>query len=127
MAKIGNFVGGHDIVIYQGAWLDTTIRKYRGGVPVAIIPFAGKMLSAKVSQAAADPINIDGVEIATRTAQQFTSVDPLPKGYDYYIVSAMYVAACRAVGVSTDHLLTIDGTVVDDNGRVIGCTGFNRN
>lgn len=127
MGKIGSFVGNHDVVVYAGAQLDTTIRKYRGGTPVATIPFAGKMLSAKVSQDAAEPICIDGVEIPTRTSQQFTAVDPLPEGYDYYIVSAMYVAACRAIGMPTDRLLTIDGTVVDDDGKVVGCTGFNRN
>ena len=121
------FVGGHDINVIKGATFDPTIRKFRGGEKVLTIPFAGQMLSTKVEQVEAEPVIINGVEIPTKTPQVFTAVDPIPEDVDFAIVSAMFVAAVKATGGDTSKLLTMDGTVVDDDGRVIGVTGLNRN
>lgn len=125
--NIKAFVGGHDVVVYTGAELDPTVRKYKGGTPVLTIPFSGRILNAKARQDAAEAIEIDGISIPTKTPQIWDSVDPIPEDCDYCVVSAMYVAACKALGMPTDKLLTIDGTVVSDDGRILGCVGFNRN
>lgn len=127
--KIMSFVGGHEVNVIAGAEFDPAIRKYRGGSVVAVIPFSGRMLSAKAEQKLADPVVFDGVEIPTNTPQEWTSVDELPstEECDLCIVSAMYVAACKALGRDTSRLLTMANTVVDEAGRVVGVTGFNRN
>ena len=43
-----------------------------------------------------------------------------PESGTYYIVSRI---ACEAMPERSD-LLMVDGTVRDENGRIIGCTGF---
>ena len=45
---------------------------------------------------------------------------PEPAEGTYYIVSRI---ACEAMPERSD-LLMVDGTVRDENGRIIGCTGF---
>ncbi len=118
-----NCVGCHDVVIFAECEYDAKIRKYRGGEIVKIIPYSGKMLSAQVSQD--DAPFIDGVP--TKTPQLFHFVDEVPDDGNYYIVSAMYVAACKALKRDTSRLLTIGGTVVDDKGRTVGAAWLNRN
>ena len=127
--KILSYVGGHSINIYVDCVYDEKIRKCRGGKKIVEIPFSGKMLSAKVSQERAEDLEYQGVVIETMTPQIFVDVDPVPdeSECDYCIVSAMYVAACKAHGYDTSRLLTIGMPVVDDDDRVIGCCGFNRN
>lgn len=127
--KILSYIGGHSVNVYANCEFDPSVRKYRGGQVVATIPFSGKMLSAKARQEEAEPVTINGVEIPTQTPQIWDSVDPIPdeSEADYCIVSAMYASACKALGMNTSRLLTMGGTVVDENGRVCGTIGFNRN
>ena len=126
---IKSFVGGHSLSIYAGCEYDAEIRKYRGGKKIAEIPYSGKMLSAKIQQKPADNIEYQGIGIPTMTPQVFEAVDPIPpkEECDYCIVSAMYVAACKSLGIDTDRLVTIGAPVVDEENRVIGCVGLNRN
>ena len=126
---IKSYVGGHDINVYSGCTFDPKVRKYRGGELAAVIPYAGNMLSAKFSPAKKEIISVGNAEIILKSPQEFTDVDPLPAGNsdDLYVVSALYVAACKALGKDTSRLLTIGDTVVDDMNRVIGCVDFNRN
>lgn len=127
--KIKNFVGGHALNIYADCEYDPLIRKYRGGHKIAEIPFSGKMLSAKIRQEIAETIEFDGVLIQTYTPQIFEDVDLIPpeKECDFCIVSAMYVAACKSLGIDTKRLLTIGAPVVDEDNRVIGTCALNRN
>ena len=88
------------------------------------------MLNVQIQQDSAQPLLYDGYEIQTMSAQRFVSVDPLPptEECDYCIVSALYVAACKSLGIDTSRLLTISSTpVVDDNGSPIGTCSLNRN
>ena len=126
---IKSYVGGHEIRVFTGCIFDPSVRKYRGGELLTVIPYSGKMLSAVLDQQNAEPIYVNGVEIPTKTPQSFTAVDPVPNESesDYCIVSSMYVAACKSLGVDTSRLLTIGEPVVDDNNHVIGCINFNRN
>jgi hypothetical protein len=56
----------------------------------------------------------------------FLSHDPLPKGYDIYVVSNLFRSAVKELGGSTDDLATVDGVVYDDptNTRPCGCLGL---
>ena len=128
--RIVSCVGGHPVNVFTGAEFDPTIRKFRGGEISATIPYAGFMLSAKAEQVDDEPIVEEGVEIPTKSPQKWTAVDPLPENDDgntMYIVSAMYVAACKELGLPTNMLLTVGQTVVDETGRVVGCVNLNRN
>lgn len=128
--RIVSTVGNHNINIIAGAEFDPAIRKFRGGHKIAEIPFSGVMLSAKAEQVDGEPLIVDGVAIPTKSPQKWTAVDPLPENDDgetLYVVSAMYVAACKELGLPTDKLLTIGQTVVDETGRVCGCVNLNRN
>lgn len=126
---IKSFVGGHSLRIFTDCLYDESIRKYRSGRLVAEIPYSGRMLSAKVKQDSAEPIKFNGVLIPVKTPQFFESVDPIPDKdeCDYCIVSAMYVTACKSLGIDTSRLLTIGEPVVDENGVVIGTISLNKN
>ncbi len=126
--KVKSFVGGHDILVFTGCSFDPALRKYTGGRLIATIPYCGRMLSAKTAQEDGE-MNINGTVVPVKSKQVFVYADPVPPAdeCDYCIVSAMYVAACRSLGMDTSRLLTIGDTVADDEGRVIGCINFNRN
>ena len=126
---IKSFVGGHEIKIFENCVFDPKIRKYTGGSVKMVIPHSGKMLSAKVSQSEAEPIEFDGGVIPTLTPQVFTDVDSIPceSECDYCVVSAMYVAACKSLGIDTSRLLTIGSPVANESGQVIGAINLNRN
>lgn len=126
---IKSFVGGHSLRIFTDCVYDERIRKYRGGSLAAEIPYSGRMLSAKIKQENAEPISFDGILIPVKTPQIFEAVDPIPDTdeCDYCIVSAMYVAACKALGIDTSRLLTIGDLVADEEGSVIGAICLNKN
>lgn len=128
--KILSYVGGHDVVIYRDAEYDPSIRKYRGGTPVATIPYSGRMLSAySLLQTELEPLQWENICIPLRCALVWQSVDPIPapSECDYALVSAMYVSACKELGLDTSRLLTIGGVVVDEKERAIGAMWLNRN
>lgn len=128
--KILSYVGGHDIVIYGGAVYDPAIRRYRGGKPIATIPYSGRMLSAyALPQTELEPLVYGDALIPQRSALVWQSTDPVPDAAecDFALVSAMYVAACKELGVDTSRLLTVGGAVVDERERTVGTAWLNRN
>ena len=127
MKNIVNCVGGHDLAIYTNSAYDPAIRKYRGGELLCVIPYSGSMLSAKLADTDADPVRFGDAMIATKVST-VVDADPIPSDDDtFFVVSALYVAACKQLGRDTSHLLTIGGTVVGDDGKVIGTAWLNRN
>ena len=56
----------------------------------------------------------------------YTNVSELPEGYDIYIVSFMYLDACRTLGRDISKLRTSYGAIYDKatNRTVIGCKGL---
>jgi hypothetical protein len=54
----------------------------------------------------------------------FSEVDLLPHGYDLYIVSNLYRAACVELGLDTSSLATVNGVVYSNEGdmKPCGCT-----
>lgn len=127
--KVKSFVGGHDIIVYTGCEYSEKYRKYVGGELLTVIPYSGRMLSAVVKTPDTEKINLNGVEIPVNGPQKFIDIDPIPSPdeCDYCVVSAMYVAACKALGIDTSRLLTIGGPVVNESGQVIGTNLFNKN
>lgn len=70
-------------------------------------------------------LEIEGKGIALKKTT-YPSVGELPDGYDYYIVSALYVSACKGLGKDTSKLLTIGNPLfeVSPEGQVtrpVGC------
>ncbi len=126
MAKIINCMGGHEVNIIQGAVYNDSIRKYVGGQQVLSIPFSGTMLSANIVEEQTAAIDVDGINIPTVT-KRCISVDQIPNTEDYFIVSVMYVNACKELKLDTSHLLTVGNSVVDEKGKVIGVIGLCRN
>jgi hypothetical protein len=56
-------------------------------------------------------------------AVTFTGYDPLPEGYDLYIISNFYRSAVKELGGDTSKLGTVNGVVYADatNPRPCGC------
>lgn len=126
---IKSFVGGHSLCIYADCEYDESVRKYRGGRKIAEIPYSGRMLSAEIHQDAAAPLEYCDVMIPTKTPQIFCTADPIPpkEECDLCVVSALYVTACKVLGLDTSRLLTIGTPVVDEHNRTIGTCFLNRN
>jgi len=121
----------HLINIYgaDSTQFDASIRKLlvlEGAQPSQTIQPSGTLLNAKQSEVIADAV--DGIPCMAFT---FTHADALPIGEydDYYVVSALYVSACKALGLPTNQLLTVRGTVYKSAAepKPIGCLGFYRN
>ena len=134
MSRIMNLTP-HTINIIDGAEFDPSIRKYKGGWILVSIPSSG-MVSAKQENLFAENYNLSFTEYITVNgkvvgivdAPKWESVDPLPEGADYYIVSNIYVSACKELGIPTDNLLTPGNMVVEEDGRTVrGATCLIRN
>lgn len=129
MKQIVNYTP-HTVNLIAGAKFDPAIRKYRGGETILTIPSTGMVSAKSADQTELEPILVNGVEISTISAPKWVSVDPLPEAEEgtLFIVSSLYVAACKKLGIPTDNLLTIGNAVVaDDNRTVFGCTCLVRN
>ena len=106
----------------EGASFDPSIRKYvvRGeATVVASIPNSGAVLSAIIETAEMEPIN--GIPVY---GKKIVDVDPLPEGYDIYIVSALYASTMRQLGGDTTRLYTVADPVYSEDGRILGCRGI---
>lgn len=129
-ANIRAYVGGHDITVFAGAQYDPATRKYKGGTPIAVIPYSGRMLTAYPKpRRALPPLDWNGAVVPLYAEAQWEAVDPLPglDECDYAIVSTLYAAACRSLGLDTSRLLTVGGAVADPEGRTIGAAWLNKN
>lgn len=123
MAKIYNGTP-HAINIVTGAVFKAEIRKYvipegKEVTVVASIPSDG-VLSAKIDTV--ELPEIDGIPVFGKA---IVGCDPLPEGYDLYVVSALYASAVRAQGGDTSKLYTVADPVYTEDGRtVLGCRGI---
>ena len=114
----------HEIVIFRKE--DTfsdgrKLYKKENAKPVCVLPLEGT-LDAKIKYES--DREVAGV---TLFSPKVENIDPLPKGDDYLVVSALFVNACKLLGRPVDRLLTVSQPVYDspDNPRPIGCIGFN--
>jgi len=116
----------HQINIFQCDQCDQTDPRklivLDGESPIYTIP-AGKNLNAlkgnKPAPSGKFPFPVMGAVV-------FEGYDPLPKGYDIYIVSNLYRSAVAELGGDTSRLATVNGVVYQDsdNPRPCGCLGL---
>lgn len=122
----------HNITVVGGKIIYVSaIRKYiatKDTVVLTTIPPSGILLNAQMSDVKVDTIEVDGIEIETITTA-VTSVDELPEGEDFVLVSALYVSARQSLGLNTSRCLTI-GTPVyqsEDKPFPMGVMALRRN
>ena len=109
----------HAINVVEGSTFNASIRKYVGGNVVLSIPSNG-MLNAKIN--AVDLPAIDGIPCFDKS---FTGVDPLPEGFDIYIVSALYASAAARNNVNMSKVYTVaDPVYTEDGNSFLGCRGI---
>ncbi|MBD2201639.1 hypothetical protein H6G33_09800 [Calothrix sp. FACHB-1219] len=91
-------------------------------VPIKII-LAGTNLNAQTGNLPAPSLDTD---IPLYGGVTFTSHDPLPEGYDIYIVSNLFRSAVKELGGDTSRLATVFGTVYasEEDMRPCGCLGL---
>ena len=79
-----------------------------GATPIYTLP-KGTPVNCKTANAPTP--SIENCPVPVVGAVQFTSYDPLPEGYDIYIVSNLYRSAVQALGGDTSKLATVTDTV----------------
>ena len=79
-----------------------------GATPIYTLP-KGTPVNCKTANAPQP--SIENCPVPVVGAVQFTSYDPLPEGYDIYIVSNLYRSAVQALGGDTSKLATVTDTV----------------
>lgn len=111
----------HEIHIVRNGVFEPQIRKYvlpegRGLDIIVSLP-SNAVLSAKIEKV--ETASLDGIPVQS---QKVTGIDPLPEGYDAYIVSAIYAVAARQLGMETSKMYVIADPVFSTDGRtVLGC------
>jgi len=124
MLRLRNFTP-HNINIFakEDVFYDEKQRKYfikEGAKPLLVLPSEG-ILNAHIDYELSE--NVDGIDIFEARVK---NIDPLPSGR--LIVSALFVTACKILGINTNRLLTISQPVYSnpDNPRPVGCLGLNK-
>ena len=66
-----------------------------------------------------DSLDVNGfnVCIVKPTVQH---IDPLPEGYDMYIVSVQYLLALRELNLDTSNVYTVGPTVLNKEDKIVG-------
>ena len=109
----------HPINVVEGANFKPSIRKWTGGEVKFTIPSNG-MLNAKIEAEELAPIGVIPI-----FGKRITGCDPLPEGYDIYIVSALYASALKASGADTSKVYTVADPVMTEDGQTfLGCRGL---
>jgi hypothetical protein len=108
----------HVINICINSEWNSDIRKFvvADGVESEIISSIASsgVLSAKINTIEGTPIN----EIPV-FSKEIAGCDPLPEGYDIYIVSSLYASAARMVGLDMSKIYTIADPIYSADGRTI--------
>lgn len=123
MYKIFNGTPHFVNIIREGVVYKPEIRKFvlsgKDVTVVASIPSDG-VLSAKIDTV--ELPDIDGIPVYGKS---IVGCDPLPEGYDLYIVSVLYASAMRAQGKDISKLYTVADPVYSEDGRtILGCRGI---
>ncbi len=117
----------HEITIF--ATEDTSLSKdgrklllKEGAVPIVRIE-AGTNLNCSKKNLEPPTLN---TKIPVVGAIVFDGVDPLPSGYDLYVVSNLYRSAYKELVGDTSKLATINGAVYQtaQDTRPVGCAGL---
>lgn len=109
----------HAINIVSGSTFNPSIRKWTGGEVVLSIPSNG-MLNAKI-----DVVEMPQIGEIPIFGKTISGCDPLPEGYDMYIVSALYSSAILKTGVDVSKVYTVADPVMSEDGQTfVGCRGL---
>ena len=109
----------HTINIVEGAVFNAAIRKYTGGTVIQSIPSSG-MLNAKI-----DTVQMDSIDSIPVFGKKISGCDPLPEGYDIYIVSALYSSGIQKSGMDYSKVFTVaDPVYAEDGNSFVGCRGI---
>lgn len=93
--------------------------------PAMVIDPSGVVARATQQEERRDPITAYGLRIPICRMVYGSPVDlPEPKDGVGYIVSAITANAAKAAGRTTDDLFITAGMIRDEQGNIIGCTGF---
>ena len=118
MSKIYNGTP-HQVNIVAGATFSPEIRKFIGGEVVAILSSNG-VLNAQIATVETTPLG--DIPVFSKEIQGF---DPLPQGYDVYIVSVLYATAYKAANPGDDRIYVVADPVMSDDGKTFrGCRGI---
>lgn len=109
----------HEINIVVGATFSKELRKFLGGEVVETIPSDGT-LNAKI-----DTVEIAPIGDIPVFAKNISGFDPLPEGYDVYVVSMLYATAYKVANPDDDRIYTVADPVMSDDGKTFrGCRGI---
>jgi hypothetical protein len=86
--------------------------------PIIVIPSSG------MKSVIFESIKIDGNVIIPMYKKTIKFIEPLPDGYDIYIVSALYASAYEAKGGIKDVYTVADPVYTLDCKTIIGCLGL---
>lgn len=111
----------HAINIVTGAVFSPSIRKWVGGNIVLSIPSNG-VLNAKIDTVDSTSTYLEG--IIPMFIKKITGFDPLPDGYDIYIVSALYYNAVAGLPIADKCFTVSDPVMTDDGNTFVGCRGL---
>jgi hypothetical protein len=135
MTKVNSIFNGtsHDVNVYSSkdVTYNPETRKYvinsEECLPIKTYP-KNIMLNGKFSEICNPSIEIDnGVNIYDKVLE---SLDALPEGFDFYIVSAVYANAYQThyspleESDNGNKMLGIHNPVINHQGKIIGCLGF---
>lgn len=116
----------HTVSVFEGSVYDPASGKSKGGKEILRFPASGIVASARSSVEALPSMEIDGVAVPT-CKRNFAKVSELPGEENHlYIVSSVYAQATKELGGNVENLLTPYGTVVNECGAIVGCTGLIR-
>ena len=90
---------------------DVSQRKLIAAIGAEPIYTVAKGVAVNCKTANAPTPSIENCPVPVVGAVQFVSYDPLPEGYDIYIVSNLYRSAVQALGGDTSKLATVTDTV----------------
>lgn len=115
----------HEVAVIEGSVYDPSSGKSIGGKEILRFPKSGFVASARSSVELVAPVKVGEISVPT-CKRTFARVTELPKEGDLYIVSSLYAQAVKELGGNVSNLLIPYGSVVNEQGKIVGCTGLVR-
>lgn len=116
----------HEITIFTGSIFDPFSGKNKGGKVILRLPASGIVATAVTAVDASPDMEVNDISIPTCT-RRFAKITELPyEEGKMYIVPSLFAQAAKELGRDCSSLLVPYGTVIDGNGRTVGCTGLVR-
>lgn len=116
----------HAVTIFAGSIYDPMSGKNKGGKPIIRLPASGIVATAVSSVDAGADMKVNGINIPTCT-RKFARITELPyEDGKLFIVPSLFAQAAKELGHDCSRLLVPYGTVVDNAGKTVGCTGLVR-